>query len=270
MATTTFTRARRGTGPDVDGPSRGRVAVRSAVALCAVCCICVGIDAPARASHPSWTSPAERITFVEVDPDFTDFDIGDIRADGSGRRQLAPHPAFDISPEYSPDGRRIAFTSGRSAPSGSENDPAYSETYVMQSDGSGVRRITANVGFRDSSPSWSPDGKWLVLARGPAEGTEDLWLVHLGTGRERQLTSSPDTNEYFPDWSPDGRRILFQGDLAAPGNEDIYSIRTDGSGMRRLTTSPALRRRCSLLARRRIHRVRLRPDGQRGRVHHEE
>jgi TolB protein len=70
-------------------------------------------------------------------------------------------------------------------------------------------------------------------------GQTDLWIVNLVTGTERRLTRSLGTTEEAPDWSPDGRRILFQRDLAQHGNYDIYSIRPDGSGLRRLTRSPA-------------------------------
>jgi len=80
-----------------------------------------------------------------------------------------------------------------------------------------------------------------VLGRGPGvfDGKTDLWIINLATGRERPLTRARGTTEEFPDWSPDGRRILFVGDLAEPGNFDIYTIRPDGSGLRSLTKSPA-------------------------------
>ena len=220
--------------------SRNRHLVRASVAVAALPLASLGIEPPA-AADPAAThgAPSQRITFVEVDSDFTDFNISDMRTDGSDRRLLTSSPAFDIGPEYSPDGRKIAFTSGRSAPVGSEGDPAYSETYVMKADGSDVRRITNNVGLRDSLPSWSPNGRSLVLGRGIPDGPEDLWIIDLTTGAERQLTASPDTDEVSPDWSADGRRIVFYGDLAEPGNYDVYSIRPDGTGLRRLTANPA-------------------------------
>ena len=129
-----------------------------------------------------------------------------MRTDGSHRRLLTSTPGFDIAPDYSPDGRRIAFTSGRSAPAGSEDDAAYSESYVMSADGSAVRRITNNVGLRDSGPSWSPDSRSLVLGRGPSAdfGPTDLVIIDLATGAERQLTHTPGVYEETPDWSSDG------------------------------------------------------------------
>jgi TolB protein len=199
----------------------------------------LGLDLPT--AEASDRDGRERIAFVEVGEDFVDFDVADVATDGSEHRRLTTSPAFDISPDYSSDGRRIAFTSGRSAPSGSEDDPAYSEAYVMQADGSRVRRVTENEGLRDSGPAWSPDGSRLVLARAPSdpESAADLWVVDLHRGTERPLTDLPDTNESAPDWSPTGGRIVFHGDVRDPGNVDVYSIRPDGTGLRRLTRDPA-------------------------------
>jgi TolB protein len=85
-----------------------------------------------------------------------------------------------------------------------------------------------------------------VVARGPStapppdELTQptDLWIIDLASGRERQLSNSPDTWEGWPDWSPDGRRIAFEGDLIEPGNSDVHTIRADGGDLRRLTSRP--------------------------------
>ena len=200
-----------------------------------------GLEAPAAGVTEGRGGSHERIMFVELNADFTDTNIADIRTDGSHRRLLTSTAGSDLSPEYSPDGRRIAFTSGRSAPPGTEDDAAFSETYVMNAGGSHVRRITTNVDLLDIAPSWSPDGRYLVLGRGAgaAHGATDLWIIDLSTGTERQLTDSPDTDEGSPDWSGDGRRIVFHGDLAEPGNYDVYSIRPDGTGLRRLTRNAA-------------------------------
>ena len=217
----------------------GRRVRRAVLVSAAVPLAWYGLEAPAAGVTEDRGGSHDRITFVEVASDFTDFNIADMRIDGSGRRLLTSSPSFDIAPDYSPNGRKIAFTSGRSAPVGSEGGAAYSEIYVMNADGSNVRRITNNVGLSDSSPSWSPNGRSLVIGRGTGDGPHDLWVIDLATGVERQLTDSPDTEEGSPDWSADGRRIVFHGDLAEPGNFDVYSIRPDGTGLRRLTRNVA-------------------------------
>ena len=198
-----------------------RPGMRTAVFVAALSVVSFGVNVPAAdASDPveDGQAPHKHITYVEVDSDFTDANVAHMRTDGSHHRLLSARPGFDVSPEYSPYGRRIAFTSGRSAPAGSENDPRYSEAYVMNADGSHVRRITTNVGRLDLAPSWAPQGRRLVLGRGPAavHGRTDLWIINLTAGRERRLTHSRGTTEEFPDWSPDGRRILFRATWPSP------------------------------------------------------
>jgi TolB protein len=61
-------------------------------------------------------------------------------------KNLTRNPAYDADPSWSPDGRKLAFTSGRDSKAG--------EIYVMNADGTGVRRLTRNKAG-DSGPGWS-------------------------------------------------------------------------------------------------------------------
>lgn len=201
-----------------------------------------GFLAPTEAAAPERTGD---IIYVRGNPAFTDEVIGSMNADGSGQRKISK--GFDVAPAYSPDGQRIAFTSLRDTPPGHKGGRLdYSELYVMDADGANVERVTVNERLVDWQPTWSPDGNEILIARGPSTppppgqltGPTDLWIIDLTTGRERQLTDSPDTWEGYADWSPDGSRIVFEGDLLNPGNIDLYSIGVDGSGLQRLTTAP--------------------------------
>jgi len=112
-----------------------------------------------------------------------------------------PSPAKydDLWPAWSPDGRRIAFTSTR------DGDP---EIYVMRADGTGARRLTTTPG-RDAHPSWSPDGRSILFQSPREEGHTRIFLMDAEGGNQRALTK----NIGFcgvPVWSPDARRILFQ------------------------------------------------------------
>ena len=73
------------------------------------------------------------------------YDIYVINADGSGITRLIDHPASDTFPEWSTDGRKLAFTSDRD---GNDN------IYIMNADGSGVVRLTRNSA-NDEKPSWT-------------------------------------------------------------------------------------------------------------------
>lgn len=144
--------------------------------------------------------------------------------DGSGLTNLTRNPAVDSQPAWSPDGRRIAFTSTRD---GNE------EIYVMQADGSRQTRLTANSS-PDSSPGWSPDGRELTFVGSPDIDYE-VYAMSADGSRQRNLTKSP-AQEEEPAWSPGGRRIAFISDRFDPdGAADIFTMRTDGSEQRRLT-----------------------------------
>jgi Tol biopolymer transport system component len=83
-------------------------------------------------------------------------DIAVINADGTGLRRLTRTAALETHPVWSPDGRRIAFTSDRHARRGRLEPlgPAF-ELYTMRADGRDVRRITRNR-VPDLHPNWQP------------------------------------------------------------------------------------------------------------------
>jgi TolB protein len=83
-------------------------------------------------------------------------DLVVINADGSHLRRLTSTPALETNPVWSPDGRRIAFTSDRHAMPGDRarwSDDF--ELYVMRADGTHVRRLTRNS-VADLVPDWQP------------------------------------------------------------------------------------------------------------------
>lgn len=99
----------------------------------------------------------------------------------------------------------------------------------MKADGSDFGLIVddqANNGF----PSWSPDGKHIVFKRG-----RQLVIMELAS---RKITPLTDGSHYdnFPQWSPKGDTILFNSDRS--GDYELYSIRPNGEGLRRLTNVP--------------------------------
>jgi len=188
-----------------------------------------------------------------------------IGADGK-RARLLIRGAY--SPTWSPDGSRLAFVSRRS---GDE------EIYVARADGSGVTRLTRSPG-PDLSPAWSSDGRgltfsrraeiWTMNANGssqrPLVRKSKVWHEHYSpTWHGSRIVYSSNRVSFFnaelfavpakrltftkgsdgvlgddgmPDFSPDGRRIAFTSNRDQQG--EIYVMRADGSGQRRLTRRP--------------------------------
>ncbi len=160
------------------------------------------------------------------------FDIWVMNADGSQPTQLTTAPARDIEPDWSPDGKRIVFASGR-------DDPENLQLYVMNADGSDQRRLLPTVTPWDNwSPAWSPDGQYIAFQSNRNVQTTgfDLYVVRADGTDERPLVVAPG-NQYHVSWSPDGKRIVYVSD--ADGDGEIWVANADGSDPVQLTDNYA-------------------------------
>ena len=201
-------------------------------------------------SGPSWSPDGKRIAFssrqalpVRHNPFFENHhgvaphDIYVMDADGENRKRLTDHPRYDISPSWSPDGRRIAFASERGGPMG---------IHVMDTDGGNPQRLTHNP-FDEREPSWSADGKRIVFSarrkehfRGHFGLTYEIYVMDADGGNEQRLTENR-VEDKHPSWSPDGKRIVFSrsGEQQLhPGalvTSEIYVMDADGGNEQRLT-----------------------------------
>ena len=140
---------------------------------------------------------------------------------------LTSHSAADLHPRWSADGAKIAFTSERDGDA---------EIYVMDADGSGVKRLTDHTAD-DRLPAWSPDSA--ANAKIVFESQrDDNWEIYVmdadGSGVERLTDYS--SYDISATWSPDGAVIAFAS--LRDGRWDIYSMEPDGSDVTNLTDSP--------------------------------
>ncbi|MEU5422283.1 hypothetical protein ACH4UT_17285 [Streptomyces sp. NPDC020799] len=136
-----------------------------------------------------------------------------VRRDGSDPTRLLDGPATHTDnrqPNWSPKGDRLVFQR-RAADS---EDWAL---YVMNADGTGLRRLTYGPG-EHTDPSWSPDGRSVVFSS-TAGGldTPQIFVISADGGRPTRVTRSGDGYDGAPSWSPDGRWIAFE---ARQGDED--------------------------------------------------
>lgn len=157
---------------------------------------------------------ATKICFVTKNDKRFELQVAD--SDGFNASFILAHREPIISPQWSPDGSRIAYVSFE------RQKPIVFVHNLLD----GTRSIVANYPGSNSAPSWSPDGRKLAVVLSK-DGISNIYTINAdGSGLTRITnTQSIDTE---PAFSPDGRHILFTSDRA--GGPQIYRMRADGSG----------------------------------------
>jgi TolB protein len=187
--------------------------------------------------------------------------------DGSEKFQVTDNHTINLSPDWSPDGRYVLYSSfkdrsqtlylrelatgkevkftprgggryigGRFSPDGQTivatlESGGNTNLFLLDRSGNVIRRLTEERGI-EVSPSWSPDGKQIVYVS-DRSGSPQLYIFDVQGGRSRRLTYSGSYNT-SPKWSPKGDRIVYTGRV---GNRfAIFTISVDGGEPRKLTS----------------------------------
>lgn len=141
--------------------------------------------------------------------------------DGYNPVLITGNRSINLSPRWSPDGKKIAYTSYR------DQNP---DLFVVNLETGRRQKISSSPGL-NISPAWSPDGQWLAFSMSSGMGTNLFLSQPDGTGL-RPLTVGPNIN-VSPSFSPNGRQIVFNSDRG--GTPQIYLMDTEGTNVRRLT-----------------------------------
>jgi hypothetical protein len=226
----------------------GEVASRFRIAFTVALLAALVAPSPSQASIPGENG---KIAFTYGS------DIYSANPDGSGLRNLTNGAFSAQRPEWSPDGRHIAFIS------------IYNSAYhlwVMNADGSDPHDLYPGFYAYGGSFAWAPDGEHMVVADGydlrivdlnngsavllsnsnstrdpsiSPEGTKVAYDVYENPGTYVHVVNTDGTgdlrvtqqaNEGFPDWSPDGHKILYREEAGPLDAEGLYTMLPDGSG----------------------------------------
>lgn len=141
--------------------------------------------------------------------------------------RLSSSTRLELSPQVSPDGSRMAFSSDVSGSL---------EIWVSAADGSNAVRLTSFGGPLTGSPRWSPDSRFIVFDS-TLHRQMDIYVINAQGGAPRRLTSDP-AQHFVPSWSRDGRRIYFTSGRS--GRNELWSMPAEGGPSVQLTTQGAL------------------------------
>jgi len=168
--------------------------------------------------------PAELVISHASGDEGTDIYTYNLASDCCLQRLTVGRFSDNLSPTFSPDGRRIAFISTR---------PGLPQIYVMATDGTGQELFAPfDYGMTGSSnaPEWSPDGLSVAFHRDVA-GSPQVFVMDVASRRVRQLTSAGRNED--PTWAPDGRHLAFVSDRT--GSRQIWVIDLDTGRVRQVT-----------------------------------
>jgi eukaryotic-like serine/threonine-protein kinase len=175
--------------------------------------------------QPSASSSSDRLAFTHAD---LSTDVWRLHVGGKAE-PLFRSSFASYTPEFSPDGRKVAFTSNRNEQS--------TEIWVANADGSDASQLTHGPGRNQGSAKWSPkDGRWMAFDSQAADGQFDIYVIESSGGQARQITSEP-SNQNTPNWSRDGQWIYYRSDRTGRG--EIWRTRFSGGQPEQVTTEGA-------------------------------
>jgi Tol biopolymer transport system component len=177
--------------------------------------------ASAGALYPAASLNGNRLAFSRM---ISDTDVWRLNLGESPQPFLVSSMA-DGQAQFSPDGKHIAFVSGR----GMDGE----RIWLSNVDGTSVVKLTGDARSEDhGSPRWSPDGRWIAFDAFSMEGRTVVKIVDATSGEPRQMIGSL-ANDGAPSWSRDGKWIYFRSDRT--GRSEVWRMPAQGGAAEQIT-----------------------------------
>jgi eukaryotic-like serine/threonine-protein kinase len=146
---------------------------------------------------------------IEANPRSRDIWVLDLDRGISTR--LTSDGSLNESPNWSPDGKRILFSSQRNG---------HYDLFVRAADGTGSEELLLHSDQNKYASDWSRDGRYLAFTSGDPQTKDDLWILPMEGDRKPFVFLSTQFNEQSASFSPDGRWISYASDES--GRNEIY------------------------------------------------
>jgi Tol biopolymer transport system component/tRNA A-37 threonylcarbamoyl transferase component Bud32 len=147
------------------------------------------------ASDPVLSRDGRLLAYAQF---YVDANIWEMNLNTGGTRKLIFSTQYDSSPQYSPDGTKVAFRSSRSGPH---------EIWISSSDGTGAFQLTKFGNSLTGTPRWSPNNRQVAFDSRP-EGQPDIFVIDADGSNLRRITNEP-AEDVVPSWSLDGKYVYF-------------------------------------------------------------
>ena len=162
-----------------------------------------------------------------------------IRPDGTGNTQITRGKGGAFNPDWSSDGKLIAFDY--------ETPPANGSVALISARGTDFRDLkptgaepqpTAHVW--NGNPAFTPTGRRIVFVRNQGPSDSGVWIMRADGSDLRRLTRNPfvrnwDGGDSDPNVSPDGKRVSFVRIKRSDKLQALFTVRIDGTGLKQLT-----------------------------------
>jgi len=170
------------------------------------------------ADHPTLSFRTGELAYEYIvqDENVWRMEIHNHASSGGPPRALLAQRTHNLMPQFSPDGTKIAFESGRSG---------YEEIWISDADGANPTQVT-HLERYSGSPRWSPDGKALAFDF-RSDAHTSVYVVELPSGAPHSLVASPEADNVVPSWSRNGRWIYFASNR---GSKDFHLWKVPAEG----------------------------------------
>ena len=177
---------------------------------------------------PSFLPDGKNISFVQfISGSGDDTDLIIFNLETKQNRRVIDQPGAQMWPAWSPDGRRLVYTSVHCL---SDCGRIIQELWITDPTGDYARQLIM-TGSLSQQPAWSPDGNQIAFSSDKS-GNFDIWILSLKDWKSEQITMDENL-DVSPAWSPDGNKLAFISNRT--GTMEIWIKDLNSAELRRLT-----------------------------------